>query len=145
MNSQASKPLVEYFIIIIIILFLGWHVRHMEVPRLGVQLELQLLVYTTATATQDLSRFGDLRHSSQQCGILNLLSEARDRTCILMDTSRIHYLPLSHNRNSHQWNSHLDVVQDNFLPGMQKNLYGSVESIFWFAGKEVHVVLLPPW
>ena len=27
----------------------------MEVPRLGVALELQLLVYATATATQDLS------------------------------------------------------------------------------------------
>ena len=30
--------------------FLGPHLRHMEVPRLGVDLELQLLVYTTATA-----------------------------------------------------------------------------------------------
>ena len=27
----------------------------MEVPKLGVELELQLLAYTTATATQDLS------------------------------------------------------------------------------------------
>ena len=30
-------------------------------------------------------------HSSQQCWILNPLSEARDRTCVLMDTSRIHF------------------------------------------------------
>ena len=35
--------------------FLGQHLWHMEVPRLGVALELQLLVYATATATQDLS------------------------------------------------------------------------------------------
>ena len=33
--------------------FLGLHVRHMEIPRLGVELELQLLTYVTATATQD--------------------------------------------------------------------------------------------
>ena len=32
--------------------FLGLHPRHMEVPRLGVQLELQLLAYARATATQ---------------------------------------------------------------------------------------------
>ena len=32
------------------------YLRHMEVPRLWSQLELQLLAYTTATATQDLSR-----------------------------------------------------------------------------------------
>ena len=40
----------------------------MEVPRLGVQLELQLPAY--ATATQDPSRIYDLYHSSQQHQIL---------------------------------------------------------------------------
>ena len=39
---------------------------HLEVPGLGIKLELQLLAYTTATATQDLSRFCDLHHSSRQ-------------------------------------------------------------------------------
>ena len=57
----------------------------MEVPRLGVKLELQLLAYTTATATPDPSGVFDLPHSSWQCQIPNPLSEARDRTCILMD------------------------------------------------------------
>ena len=33
--------------------FLGLHLWHMEVPRLGVQLELQLPAYTTATAMPD--------------------------------------------------------------------------------------------
>ena len=51
--------------------------------------ELELLAYTTATATQDLSCLCDLHHSSRQCRILNPLSEARDRTPILMDTSLI--------------------------------------------------------
>ena len=35
------------------LVFLGPHLQHMEVPRLRVELELQLLAYTTATATPD--------------------------------------------------------------------------------------------
>ena len=31
--------------------FLGLHLQHMEIPRLGIQSELQLPAYTTATAT----------------------------------------------------------------------------------------------
>ena len=52
----------------------------MEVPRLGVESELQLLAYVTATATWDPSQVCNLHHSSQQRQILDLLSEARDRT-----------------------------------------------------------------
>ena len=40
--------------------FLGLHPRHMEVPRLGGQLELQLPAYATVTATSDLSHVCDL-------------------------------------------------------------------------------------
>ena len=63
----------------------------MEVPRLGIQLELQLLAYTTATATQDLSHVCHLHHSSWQRWILNPLnlSKARDQTRILTETSQI--------------------------------------------------------
>ena len=32
-----------------------------------------------------------LHHSSQQCQILNPLSEARDQACVLMDTSQIRF------------------------------------------------------
>ena len=60
-----------------------------EVPRLGVESELQLLSYTAATAMQDPSRVIDLHHSSEQRQILNPLSEAWDGTCIFMDTSLI--------------------------------------------------------
>ena len=55
----------------------------MEVPRLGVELKLQLLSYATATATPDISHVCDLHRSLQQCQILNRLSEVRDRTHIL--------------------------------------------------------------
>ena len=60
----------------------------MEVPRLvGVELELQLSAFTTATATRDLSRICNLHHSSWQSQILDPLSEARDQTHIPVDTS----------------------------------------------------------
>ena len=78
--------------------FLGMHLQHMEVPRLRVKSELKLLAYTTATAVPDLSQVCDLHHSSGQCRILHPLSRGRDRTRVLMDTSRI-LNPLSHNRN----------------------------------------------
>ena len=73
------------------------HPRHTEVPRLGVKSELQLPAYTTATRRQDPGL--DLQHSSQQRQILNPLSEARDQTHVLMDTSWV-LDPLSHNGNS---------------------------------------------
>ena len=72
--------------------FLGQHLQHMEVPRLGVKWELQLLAYTTAIAMPDLSLICDLHHSSRQCRILNPLREARDRTCHLMIPSQISLL-----------------------------------------------------
>ena len=65
--------------------FLGSH--HIEVPRLGV--EAGLLACSPASAMQNLSLVCDLYHRSRQHQILNSLSEARDRTCILMDASQI--------------------------------------------------------
>ena len=58
--------------------FLGPHLRHMEVSRLGVKSELQLLAYTTVIAMLDSSCICDLHHSSQHCQILNPLNEACD-------------------------------------------------------------------
>ena len=54
----------------------------MEGPKLGVELELQLLAYATTMAAMDPSCICDLHHS----WILNPLSEARDGTYILTDT-----------------------------------------------------------
>ena len=72
---------------LIYIVFLGLYPQHIEVSRLRDELELQLMAYTTATATRDPSYICDLHHSSWQRWILNPLSKARDRTHILMDTS----------------------------------------------------------
>ena len=64
----------------------------MEVHSLGVKSELQLPAYSyTATSTPDPSHICDLHHSSWQHQILNPLSEAMDQTCVLMDTSQIHF------------------------------------------------------
>ena len=50
----------------------------MEVPRLGFELKLPLLAYTTATAKRNPSRVCDLHQSSQQHQIPSTLGEARD-------------------------------------------------------------------
>ena len=59
----------------------------MEVPRVGVELELE----QRATATQDASHVCVLHHSSQEHQILNPQNGARDQTHVLMDTSWVCY------------------------------------------------------
>ena len=47
-------PFIGAFVVVVVVCFLGpclWH--KMEVPRLGVELKLQLPAYTTVTATPD--------------------------------------------------------------------------------------------
>ena len=58
----------------------------MEISMLGVELELQLLAYTTAAATRDPSHIFDLHCNLQQRWIINPLSGARDWTHNLKDT-----------------------------------------------------------
>ena len=75
----------------------------MEVLSLGVESELQLPAYTTATEMPGLSSVCNLYHSWQQCQILNLLSEAKDPASILVDTSWVLH-PLNYNGNSYKLN-----------------------------------------
>ena len=82
-----------------IFVFSGPHLQHMEFFRLGVESELQLLAYATATVTQDPSHICDLQCRLQQRQILSPLGKARDQTLIFMDTSQVLNL-LSHNGNS---------------------------------------------
>ena len=95
----------------------------MEVARLGAKSELQLPACTTATATWDPSCICGLHSSSRQCQILNPLSEARDRTCIFMDTSWVRKL-LSHSRSSptHFYISLVKLHQDWLLSWVLKLL-----------------------
>ena len=79
----------------------------MQVSRLGIELELQLPAYTTATATWDPSRVCNLHHSSKQHWILNPLSGARDGTRILIDTSQVHHMT---------GNSYDRILDSNSLP-----------------------------
>ena len=55
MKSTLHPPYPHFilFTFILLFLFLGPLLRHMEVPRLGVELDLQLPAYTTATAMLD--------------------------------------------------------------------------------------------
>ena len=82
-----SFPFFPFFPFFPSFVFLGPRLQHMEGPRLGVKSELQLQAYATATATWDPSHVCSL----QQRLILNALSETRDQTCILMDSSWVCY------------------------------------------------------
>ena len=51
------KEIIFYFYFSLVkFLFLALHLRHLEVPRPGIESELQLPAYTTATATWDSRR-----------------------------------------------------------------------------------------
>ena len=90
--ARASEGhLVVFFFLFFVFCFLGPHPWHMEVPTLGVQLELQLPAYTTGTATRDLSHVCNLHHSSRQRRNLSPLSEARGWTCNLTVPSQIRF------------------------------------------------------
>ena len=68
-----------YYLFIYFLLFRAAPMAY-GVSRLGVESELQLPAYTTATATPDTSHVCNLHHSSWQHQILNPLTEAKDQT-----------------------------------------------------------------
>ena len=78
-GTRALWGIVEIFFS-----FLWLHLWHTEVPGLGVEVKLQATA--TVRATPDPSRICDLHRSLWQHGILNPLSEAGDRTCLLKQT-----------------------------------------------------------
>ena len=89
-NHYHSKGRITIIIFVCFCFFFRAHPWHMEVPKLGVELELHLLGYTTATATWDPSSICNLHFSSQQHWVFNPLIQDRDWTCILMDASPVH-------------------------------------------------------
>ena len=82
LQAFLRGPLFIYFFC-----FLGLHLRPMEVPRLGVKLELLRHCHSKTRSKPHLWP----NHSSWQQQSLNPLSEVRYRTCILMDASPVGY------------------------------------------------------
>ena len=64
--ANSNTVLCEGLFFFFFFFFLGTPLQHMEVPKLEVESELQLPVYTTAIATAEPSRVCNLHHSSRQ-------------------------------------------------------------------------------
>ena len=95
LSNTPSSFILFYFILFYFILFfviLGLQLKHMEVPRLGVKSELQLLASTTATVMQDLSCVCDLtpQFTSTPGSLTHWARSGIDRTCVLKDSSWVH-------------------------------------------------------
>ena len=82
--------------------FLWLHLNHMDVPRLGVKLELQLPACATTIATWVPSHIYDQHHRLWQCWILHPLSKASEPAMELAFLQTLCYVlnPLSCNRSS---------------------------------------------
>ena len=75
----------NYMIIYLFVyLFLGPHLQHMEVPRLGVKSKLQLLACTTAMQDPTCSATCTTTH-------VNIRSLTTDPTLILMDPCKVRF------------------------------------------------------
>ena len=77
-GKEAIEFTSVFCLFVFVFSFLPLHLWHVEVPGIGVKLELQLQAFTRTMATLDLSHICNLRHSLQQCQIFNPLNEARD-------------------------------------------------------------------
>ena len=86
---QQEHPRITFslFFFLSFLCFLELHPWYMEVPRLGVESELELQAYATATAMQGPW----LGHSSWQHWISDPLRKDWDLMCNLIDTSQIHF------------------------------------------------------
>ena len=80
---------MDTYLFIFKLAFIGPHLRHIEVPRLGIESERQLPAY--ATAMPNPSHICNPQHSSRQHQIRNPLSKARDQGHILMVTTWVCY------------------------------------------------------
>ena len=77
-NSRFG-PISFYLAFFCYFVFLGLPPQHMEVLRLGVELELQLLAYTTATAAPDMMDTSQVRFHFATIGTPGLISNSSHR------------------------------------------------------------------
>ena len=112
--------------------FLGLNQQHGEVSILGVQMELQLVTYTTATVTSHPSCICNLHHSSWQRWMLNPLSRARDQTYNLMVPTRIHFrCTMAGTLRIQVLNTHLCFHMCTYIKKILKQTYQNIQiSIF---------------
>ena len=76
-TNKNGNLINTIYLFIYLLIFSGLHWQwYMEVSQLGVESDLQLPAYTTATAMWDPSHVCNLHHSSWQRQILNPLSKA---------------------------------------------------------------------
>ena len=86
-NREARTEILYLFI------YLGLHLQHMEVPRLGTE-SLALaagLRHSPLGPTQHLRPTPHLTAMPKVPSHLNPLSEARDQSHVFMDPSQVHY------------------------------------------------------
>ena len=73
MKAKALCIIRNLTLFCLFVFFLWPHLQHIEDPRLGVELELQLPANAIATEMQDPGRVWNLHHSSRQHWIFNPL------------------------------------------------------------------------
>ena len=99
----------------------------MEVPRLGVNSEMQLPVYATATATPDPIFICNLQHQ-----IFNPPSKAKDGNCILTETSQALNLLIQHG-NSRKF---LKISKPRSEGNKEEMVPGLPEKLDWGGGSQ---------
>ena len=87
-DETELEFLIHTLSILFYFLLLGPHLQHMEVPRQVVESEMHLEPVPQPQHCWIRAAF-----------VTRSVSEAREQTCILMDTSQV-FNPLSHNRTS---------------------------------------------
>ena len=90
-KEGVSREIMPFFFFFFFFCFLGLHAWHMEIPWLGSNQSYRCWPTPQPLQCWGPSRAFDLHLSSRQRQIPDPLSEARDRTRILMDPSWIRF------------------------------------------------------
>ena len=89
-GSQVSA-FIYLFLIFFLILFLGPNLWHMEVPRLGLEPELQLLASTTPQPQQGQIQAASATYISAYGKAGSLIGKFKNQTHIFTDIGRIYF------------------------------------------------------